>query len=371
MRLCYPSPRPRRAAGFTLIELLVVIAIIAVLIALLLPAVQAAREAARRAQCINNLKQIGLALHNYHSTTNVFPQGGAVTSSGIGSTSVWGAWSAHSMLLPYLEQSQMYNALNFYWETRNNAYGEWINSTVITSRLTAFQCPSSPVPPGSQTWYGAPFAGNNYFASTGSSLMWRGDQQFIPNGPFMVAGSPIGIRDIQDGTSNTVAFGEFRTGDYNDFQNSIQDFVGNSNYGDYGATSRDMVIPTANMPLGGGDMQLALNQCSQLWQSKTGGFGTNGQRSWNGRMWHLGLYGHTLGNLLVPPNSGYPYCEFWSTNADWDAGGIIGLTSFHSGGANVLMADGSARFIKSTIAWPSLWAIGSIAQSETVSADTY
>ena len=90
--------------GFTLIELLVVIAIIAVLIALLLPAVQAAREAARRAQCTNNLKQIGLALHNYHSAVNSFPWGDGPW---------WIEWSAHTLLLPYMEQTPIYNALNF------------------------------------------------------------------------------------------------------------------------------------------------------------------------------------------------------------------------------------------------------------------
>ncbi len=96
---CRPFVQPARATrAFTLIELLVVIAIIAVLIALLLPAVQAAREAARRAQCVNNLKQLGLALHNYHSTLNTFPPGGCVTSC---NNSLWGAWSPQSMLMPY------------------------------------------------------------------------------------------------------------------------------------------------------------------------------------------------------------------------------------------------------------------------------
>src|SRR3982751_4744689 len=91
--------------GFTLIELLVVIAIIAVLIALLLPAVQAAREAARRAQCTNNLKQIGLALHNYHSTHGSFPMGSAPTTAiGGGIRNGWGNWSAHALMLPFLEQ---------------------------------------------------------------------------------------------------------------------------------------------------------------------------------------------------------------------------------------------------------------------------
>ena len=94
--------RPRR--GFTLIELLVVIAIIAVLIALLLPAVQSAREAARRAQCVNNLKQIGLAMHNYHQSINSLPWGDGPW---------WIEWSAHTLLLPYIEQGPIYNAINF------------------------------------------------------------------------------------------------------------------------------------------------------------------------------------------------------------------------------------------------------------------
>jgi prepilin-type processing-associated H-X9-DG protein len=300
---------------------------------------------------------------------------------------LWGAWSAHAMLLPYMEQVPVYNGMNFYCETQNNSTGgQAQNITMIAAKINTLLCPSSPEPPANAffpngtTYNGVTYhvPGNCYFFSTGSSLMWRGDtgatfggSPCIPNGPFNVGGGAIGIRDVLDGTSNTVMAGEWRIGDYNDAKNSIQDIVGNQNYSDWGATSRDLIAPTANMPAGAGGVNIALSQCAQTWQSRSGSFGTGGQRSWNGRSWNIGLYGYTLGNIVVPPNSQYPYCEFWSTNSDWDAGGFIGLTSYHSGGANIMMADGSVRFLKSSVSYPTLWAIGSMNQGETVSADSY
>jgi prepilin-type N-terminal cleavage/methylation domain-containing protein/prepilin-type processing-associated H-X9-DG protein len=382
MRISEANETRRRSAGFTLIELLVVIAIIGVLIALLLPAVQSAREAARRAQCTNNLKQIGLALHNYHSAVGSFPQGGnaAPQVPGGGNTD-WAGWSAQTMLLPYMEQAPIYNAINFFCNGRGNVFGEATNFTGSTSNINAFLCPSSTEP---RTNWGVAgmsrrFPGNNYFASAGSTIMWLGWPADVPNGIFAVRSPAIGLRDITDGSSNTVAFGEWRIGDFNDGQNSIQDMVGITwNSAGWACAAglkqppnRNMDCPCANMPMGADSLMRAHNRGAQAWQAGTGGYGTRGQRSWNGRMWHVGNYGHAFGNTLVPPNSQYPYCQFWEGNGDFDSAGINGLSSFHSGGANVCMADGSVRFLKSSVNWQTLWALGSRAQGETISADSY
>ncbi|WP_337174893.1 DUF1559 domain-containing protein [Paludisphaera sp.] len=382
--------RPSRRDGFTLIELLVVIAIIAVLIALLLPAVQSAREAARRSQCTNNLKQLGLSLHNYESAAGSFPLGGNSGPQGLGQYCDpvthggcydWGAWSAHSMLLPYIEQRSVYNALNFMTLARGNGDREVANYTGMMASINSFLCPSSSPPPRiTQNRWDANgivmgfFPGNNYFASAGSTIMWIGWPINNPNGVFNVGGAAFGIRDIVDGTSNTIAFGEWRTGDFNDQQRSLQDIVSVpwNSVGWPGVPNRNMDAPTANMPAGAAYLTAALNACAQ--EHRTGSntaYGTNGQRSWNGRMWHVGNYGHALGNTLVPPNSQYPYCQFWEGNGDFDSAGINGLSSFHPGGANVAFADGSVRFIKNSINWQTLWALGSRAQGETVSSDSY
>src|SRR5262249_20380060 len=138
-------------SGFTLIELLVVIAIIAVLIALLLPAVQSAREAARRAQCSNNLKQLGIALHNYHDTVGSFPTNFWRTQNGPGGASTTPDWPGYhrcswfTMVLPFMEQGTVYNAVNFLVPI---SYGMFdaIQSTALMTQINTFQCPSDPAP---------------------------------------------------------------------------------------------------------------------------------------------------------------------------------------------------------------------------------
>ncbi|MGA2700353.1 MAG: DUF1559 domain-containing protein [Isosphaeraceae bacterium] len=394
--------------GFTLVELLVVIAIIAVLIALLLPAVQAAREAARRAQCTNNMKQLGLALQNYHTSQNAFPLGGspAPVSMSVNGYPLyiccpqwgWGSWSAQSMLLPYLEETAVYNAQNFAFVMRGDYYSEVINTTATQSRIQAFLCPSSPLPKG--TWGdNGTWPGNNYYVSTGSSISWYGNDprlgnyQYTPNGPFMVGGSAIGIRDVTDGTSKTVGFGEWKTGDYDDSKISMQDVagltypgIGTSAFlaGANGYIDQNMSSPYTSFPLGApyltANLQacaqcLQLNNCPNHWGSNPpGNYYT--QFSFVGRLWAEGIYGHALGNMIVPPNSPYPYCQFEigdgsSDMSDMDSGTIIGLTSYHPGGANVAMLDGSVRFLKNSISYTTIWALGSMAQGEIINSEAY
>ncbi|MBY0395994.1 MAG: DUF1559 domain-containing protein, partial [Thermoleophilia bacterium] len=260
-----------RRRGFTLIELLVVIAIIAVLIALLLPAVQSAREAARRAQCINNLKQLGNALHNYHSSNDAFP--GTYGARNVGNPSeIRGTWSAQSLLLGYLEQVPIYNACNFAIANRDNAAGQAQNITAISRRIASFLCPSARPPSGQDGGFIMP--GNSYFASVGASLAFNADPynnmpaSAFPNGLFMVNGPAIGIRDVTDGTSNTIAFGEWRIGDYDEGRLSVPQDVINLRQSPAGA---GWGSPNLNMPAGAAGFLPWLNLCAGAARTSTQG----------------------------------------------------------------------------------------------------
>lgn len=228
----------RRSSGFTLIELLVVIAIIAILIALLLPAVQQAREAARRTQCKNNLKQIGLALHNYHDVYSIFPLGAyTAVDDDMGYDDDGYGWA--TMLLPYIEEQNLYESLPMTWGDGNGPQpGNWgitqryfdANGTIIpgTERvLNGFRCPSSTLPPVTGAYtvpckdrpgspcsglttsisppdYATGLATSDYKASAGADD--RG--VFAKARDASAAKKGTRIRDITDGTSNTIAIGE-------------------------------------------------------------------------------------------------------------------------------------------------------------------
>ncbi len=386
MRSDRTFPRPMRR-GFTLIELLVVIAIIAVLIALLLPAVQAAREAARRMQCVNNLKQIGLALHNYHNTNDAFPLGATQSSSGTGAKlgTAWGLWSSHSMLLPYLEQTAVFNAINFSVANEGDQ-GTGIVSmqaTAIATRVNAFICPSSPLPnsPGFPSEAIARLRkdspGNNYFGSVGASLNaysgpYVSGQESggaaSPNGLFEIFGSPIGIRDVLDGTSNTIAYGEWRTGDFDSNRLSIpQDVINIGNKFPPGSGKENA---NQNMPQGGPGLNQWLQTCAATAASTAGNANLN--RSFIGQQWCTGMFGRTLGNTVVAPNSNYPYCSSTYYGGEWDGSdGNFGMSSYHSGGSNVLLADGSVRFLKATTNQYVIWSLGTKAGGEIISQDSY
>ena len=354
--------------GFTLIELLVVIAIIAVLIALLLPAVQAAREAARRSQCVNNLKQIGLALHNYHSTHDSFPMG---VSQYIPLTSYnWDSWSVHALLLGALEQTQVYNACNFMLGNNiPSSPGYYANATINQTKLQAFLCPSDGNA-GSVTLTRA--ADNkqdvldcSYVASAGTTTM-------VPSGNPQTAawatqGSTglfwfyrsYGIRDAVDGTSNTIAFSEALVGN----SSATASSSGNSVMSVSGSSSGQMFDAKQNPTA----ISTALAACNTMWQS-----GSN-RSNFRGVFWEIGSNGMTLFNTIVPPNSTqYRWGDCRTTSGGFpNDATFANVTSNHSGGANTLLADGSVRFIKSSINQYTWWCLGTRAGGEVIDASSY
>jgi prepilin-type N-terminal cleavage/methylation domain-containing protein len=295
--------------GFTLIELLVVIAIIAVLIALLLPAVQQAREAARRTQCRNNLKQIGLALHNYADTNRVFPM--AFSDSVWGNAETVGGWAWSAAILPYIDQGNLFSKFDF----GSTPYSIAINQVLIATPLTAFSCPSdikpsvAPNNPGnaaggkgtnaiatsSYMASAGPFEGTPYVASGSVPV-----SEIRNIGLFQVNGSRS-FRDITDGTSNVIAVGEVR---WIPFGTD----AANANYG----SDRQFIY--GNVTTGGGP------KCDN------NGPGNNG----------LHLHVRWTRQKMNGPILG-------SANLERS------FHSIHVGGAHFLMSDGAVRFISENI----------------------
>ncbi len=332
----------KRRSGFTLIELLVVIAIIAVLIALLLPAVQAARASARRIQCVNNLKQLGIAMQNFHQVQGTF---------------TWGAKSSPAqtwcfLIMPYVEQTTMSNALNM-----SNPATDFTNSTVVQSKLSLFNCPSDPLAGAvwiSQKPTTIPNRGKgNYVVNWGNSdfeqnmpLSTIANDSLAPanlgplvtvtslTGPFRVnntttAITPFGLRDILDGTSNTMMASEIK------------------------------IAPDAVPP---GKTSVASDSRGDVWSE-----GTKCGYTFMAATTPNSLIADQLnGSDCVNPNGNPPCIQTSGNTREFNA-----ARSYHNGGVNVLFCDGSVKFIKDSVSIPTFRALSTMAGGEVVSADAY
>ena len=342
-----------RRPGFTLIELLVVIAIIGVLIALLLPAVQAAREAGRRAQCINNLKQIGIAIHNYHGAFQALPFGkGPSYGTVLPGTPVYARWSANSQLLMFIEQGNLFNSINFNlppetpgmagavpfmppYQNPNRA-----NATASVTQVATFLCPSDGPPINS--WPG----GNNYL---GNQQTWACDlsensastvaPNEQPRGIFYFL-SAVRLADVTDGTSNTAFYSE---------------------------KLRGKGIPDPRTDMFAVPNQTSLDATFQTCQT-INKMTTPPLTSRQGMSWVMGEMCCTSYNHVAPPNgTSCAGINFPGSMANMAM--QVPPSSRHPGGVNVLMGDGSCRFLKDTVALTTWRAVGTRNGGETISGD--
>jgi prepilin-type N-terminal cleavage/methylation domain-containing protein/prepilin-type processing-associated H-X9-DG protein len=311
-----PFFHPKNA--FTLIELLVVIAIIGALIALLLPAVQAAREAARRAQCANNLKQIGLAMHNYHATHDVFPPGyitGTQTPAP-DSPETGPGWGWGTMLLDNLEQPAVYNSVNF-----NLPIADPASQTVRTVNLSVFLCPSSTGSVGPITLSNAAgltlvtdLTSGQYVASAGQ---WEIEEFPAQNNGVFYRNSRNGLRDILDGSSLTLSAGE---------------------------RSRNLADST--------------------WVGVVAFARVCTNPSWKVRDCETA-------NVMTLAHTGPSPNQLWVDVPNYKAAGADDYWSLHPGGCNFLFCDGSVRFIKETIDPRVFSFLSTRAGGEIISADQF
>ena len=337
--------------GFTLVELLVVIAIIGILVGLLLPAVQAAREAARRMQCSNNLKQIGLALHNYVSAHRVFPFGKGPSYP---SAPVYARWSQHALILPFIEQSALYNTIDFRFPPETPGMGgvvafmpaysnpSGVNAASCRTPVPGFFCPSDSAP--TDVWQ----AQNNYVGNQGGWLCDRGDQpgaatdvspSETQTGVFYFL-SKVRPADVVDGLSNTVFFSEKIRGQ-----------------GSPNPRTDLFIIPHQTSLLA------TYNACSGL-NTNTA---TPLSSKW-GYSWVMGENCCTQYNHVAAPNSnscggtGFPGTM---TNMAMQ----VSAASRHAGGVQTMLGDGSVRFVGNSIDLIVWRALGSRASGEVASLE--
>lgn len=322
-----------RRSAFTLIELLVVIAIIAILIGLLLPAIQKVREAAARAQCQNNLKQIGLALHNYESSYGFFPHGSE-------NSAIWGP-SPHTFLLPVIEQGNVSNLMTTSLAHGASSSGVANHELGSTARPKVFYCPSDPNQFASHV-YGPTNYHTNYGSWVNLQNQWDGlfGTNFSPYGPVPAMGRAK-FASVSDGTSNTLAFAEVANG------------IGAN------PTQRDprRDCYDAGAQAGGTNLTAIRNSFLSI-NSQTAP--NLGGWNWRGYPWREGSIWRNGVNTLLPPNKACfrPNGEWWQL--------VTPASSYHTNGVNACMADGSVRFTSNTVD-PDTWtAAGTRAGGETL-----
>jgi prepilin-type N-terminal cleavage/methylation domain-containing protein len=329
----------RKRIGFTLVELLVVIAIIGILVGLLLPAVQAAREAARRMQCSNNIRQWGLALHNYESAFRSFPMGRIDPAAG------GYRWSFQASALPYIEQGNLFNGIDF-------ANPASINDPRVTNvSFPANLCPSdtdqmtNAADPQNEVGKGR----TNYRACGGSDTGWMLSGSIINiaasperNDGIFLTNQKVGLRDITDGTSNTALLSEAILGDGSQAKISIP--------GDYfkvGYSVSDPAAPTR---------QLLYEACRDLVPTAA-----TEQWSYAGRYWYVGNYATARYNHVMPPNTKSCVTSGpGALNVRMNyKGAATTASSRHTGGVSVATADSAVHFISNGVDIQAWWAAGS------------